>query len=95
MPGGITCTLDGAVPKRSTISRFENSEMVTTARAAAADADRLVSAVADRLTGGAISPELRASIVGMVNRIPADAPEFRVAEAVHGVMTSLEYAVLR
>jgi hypothetical protein len=63
--------------------------------ALASDPERLVTAVADRLTGGAISPELRASIVAMVNRFPASAPEVRTAEAIYGVLTSLDYAVLR
>jgi uncharacterized protein (DUF1800 family) len=61
----------------------------------AGDAGRLVDAVADRLLGGAISPELRAAAVGMVERIPATVPEARVAEAIHTIAISPEYMVLR
>jgi uncharacterized protein (DUF1800 family) len=62
---------------------------------AAGDANALVGAVADRLLGGAISPELRASVVSMVERHPASAAQVRVAEAIHGIAVSPEYAVLR
>jgi uncharacterized protein (DUF1800 family) len=61
--------------------------------AAAADPDRLVSAVADRLTGGAVSAELRAATIGMLNRVPATPASARVAEAIHSIITSTEYAV--
>lgn len=68
---------------------------LTKDQAAAGDPDRLVSAVADRLTGGAISPELRATAVDLVGRFPASAPTARVAEAIHTIITAPEYAVLR
>jgi uncharacterized protein (DUF1800 family) len=63
--------------------------------ALANDPDRLVAAVADRLVGGAISAELRAATVGMVERIPASVPNARVAEAIHTIALSPEYMVLR
>jgi hypothetical protein len=64
-------------------------------RAAAADPDRLVAAVADRLVGGAISPELASAARAMVAAVPAAAPDLRVAEAVHAIVVSPEYMVLR
>jgi uncharacterized protein (DUF1800 family) len=62
---------------------------------AASNPDGLVTAVADRLVGGAISPDLRAAVVAMVQRMPASNPQARVAEAIHGIVVSPEYAVLR
>lgn len=63
--------------------------------AIAADAPQLVDQVAGKLTGGALSAELRAELVDMVELIPANLAAARAAEAIHGVVTSPEYAVLR
>ncbi len=59
----------------------------------AADAARLVDQVADKLAGGGISQNLRAEVIAMVERLPANAPAARVAEAIHDIVTSPEYAV--
>lgn len=58
----------------------------------AADADALVSRVAEKLLAGEISPVLRQEAVGMVERIPATDAAARAAEAVYLVASSPEYA---
>ncbi len=63
--------------------------------ALAGDPGRLVDAVAAKLTGGAISAGLRAELVAMVERFPSNLGTARAAEAVHGIVTAPEYAVLR
>ncbi len=68
---------------------------VSAEQAIANDAVRLVEQVADKLTGGAISSNLKSEVVAMVERIPANLPAARAAEAIHDVMISPEYAVQR
>jgi uncharacterized protein (DUF1800 family) len=64
-------------------------------RAVAADADALVSRIADRLAGGAISPALRAEARAQVERVPASEASLRVAEALFLISTSPELALQR
>ncbi len=61
----------------------------------AADPGALVDRVADRLLAGRISSALHDEAAGMVGLIPEDEPAFRVAEAIHAIVTSPEYAYLR
>ncbi len=64
-------------------------------QAIAADAARLVDQVAGKLTGGALSTDLRSELIAMVELIPAAQGAARAAEAIHGVVAAPEYAVLR
>lgn len=59
------------------------------------DSAALVASVADTLLAGVISDTLRDETVGMVERIPADQPLARAAEAIYLVATSPEYAYQR
>jgi uncharacterized protein (DUF1800 family) len=68
---------------------------ITSEVALAADAPRLVDQVASKLTGGGISAELRTEVIAMVERIPAAAGGGRAAEAIHDIVISPEYAVLK
>jgi hypothetical protein len=63
--------------------------------ALAGDADALVSRVAEKLLGGAISPTLRTEARAAVERVPAASPGQRVAEAVFLIATSPEFVVQR
>jgi uncharacterized protein (DUF1800 family) len=63
--------------------------------ALASDPERLLDAVADKLTGGALSAALRTELLAMIRRIPAEQAVARAAEAVHGIVTAPEYAVTR
>jgi uncharacterized protein (DUF1800 family) len=63
--------------------------------ALAGEPARLVDAVASKLTGGALSDGLRAELVEMIRLIPANLGTARAAEAVYGIVTAPEYAVLR
>ncbi len=63
--------------------------------ALASDAAALVNLTADRLLGGAISQNLREQAIAMVNSLPESTPEFRVSEAIHTIVTSPEFAVLK
>jgi uncharacterized protein (DUF1800 family) len=64
-------------------------------RAVAADADALVTRIAERLNGGLVSPTLRAEARAMVERVPATETSLRVAEALYLVSTSPELALQR
>ncbi len=63
--------------------------------ALASDASALIDHTARQLLGGAISQSLRDQAVTMVDSIPVNAPEFRVSEAIHTIVTSPEFAVLK
>jgi uncharacterized protein (DUF1800 family) len=60
---------------------------------AAADPARLVQEVADRLAGGVISDELRRQAAGLAEATPASNAALRVAEVLHLMVTSPEFAV--
>jgi len=64
-------------------------------RAIAADADLLVTRIAERLSGGTISPTLRAEARAMVERVPATEASLRVAEALYLISSSPELALQR
>jgi hypothetical protein len=61
----------------------------------AGDAAALLNRIADKLTGGALSTELRAEALAAIERVPASAAAARVGEAIHAIVTSPEYATLR
>jgi uncharacterized protein (DUF1800 family) len=61
----------------------------------AGDAAVVVDRAATRLLGGAISAGLRADATAMVARIPASSAALRVAEAIHFIAASPEFAVLQ
>jgi uncharacterized protein (DUF1800 family) len=61
--------------------------------AVAADANALVSLVAEKLLAGQISPLLRAEAANLVNRYGASDGPNRAAQAVYSVVTSPEYAL--
>lgn len=61
----------------------------------AGDASALLNRVADKLTGGALSSELRAEVLAAIERVPASVPAGRIAEAIYAIATSAEYATLR
>jgi Protein of unknown function (DUF1800) len=61
----------------------------------AADAAALLNRIADKLTGGALSSELRAEALAAIERVPASAAAARVGEVIHAIVTSPEYATLR
>ena len=63
--------------------------------AVAADADALITMVADKLLGGEISDTLRNEIAGMLALIPATEAAIRAAETIYFVTTSPEYAYQR
>ena len=56
---------------------------------------RLVTRIADRLTGGAVSPVLRAEAEAVAAQYPAEQGPFRVIEVLNLFLTSPEYAVQR
>jgi len=61
--------------------------------AVAADANALVSLVADKLLAGQISTPLRTEMLNLVNRYGATDGPNRAAQAVYSVVTSPEYAL--
>ncbi len=61
----------------------------------AADSNALLNRVADKLTGGALSSELRTEALAAIERVPANLPAGRIAEAIYAITTSPEYATLR
>jgi uncharacterized protein (DUF1800 family) len=63
--------------------------------AVAADSEALLNRIAGRLLGGEISATLKAQAKAQVDRVPANLPDLRVAEALHLVLTSPEYALQR
>ena len=60
----------------------------------ASDDDRLVASVAIHLLGRDVSPALRTQINTMLELIPADEPQFRIAEVINAIISSPEYATL-
>ena len=60
----------------------------------ASDDDRLVASVAIHLLGRDVSPALRTQIDTMLELIPADEPQFRIAEVINAIISSPEYATL-
>ena len=54
----------------------------------------LLQRMAEKLTGGVISSELEAEALAMINTIPQDQPAFRVTEAIHQIVSSVEYALI-
>ena len=56
---------------------------------------RLVSRIADRLTGGVVSPVLRAEAEAVAAQYPAGQGPFRIIEVLNLFLTSPEYAVQR
>jgi hypothetical protein len=63
--------------------------------AIAADIDRLINLVANKLMGGVISDALRTEIAGMLALIPETDAAIRAAETIYFVVTSPEYAYQR
>lgn len=63
--------------------------------AVAGDAGALVNRIADKLTGGTISPVLQAEARAAVERVPVTSPGQRVSEAMYLIATSPEYVVQR
>lgn len=55
----------------------------------------LIARTVDRLLGGTISDSLMESVTTMVNLIPEEEPASRVVEAIHTIVTSPEFALLR
>ena len=64
-------------------------------RALAGNSQALIDALADRLTGGALSAELRQQARAMVDRAPVSEPSLRVAEALYLIASSPELALQR
>ena len=58
------------------------------------DPEVLLQRMAEKLTGGVISSELEAEALAMINTIPQDQPAFRVTEAIHQIVSSVEYALI-
>ncbi|MBT3897763.1 MAG: hypothetical protein HOF32_03705, partial [Gammaproteobacteria bacterium] len=58
------------------------------------DPEVLLQRMAEKLTGGVISSELEAEALAMINAIPQDQPAFRVTEAIHQIVSSVEYALI-
>ena len=65
---------------------------ITSDLALADDRDALIDSVAMRLLGRAPSASLRIQIDELLNRIPANDADFRVAEVIHAIVTSTEFA---
>ncbi len=63
--------------------------------AAAGDAEALVTRVADRLLGGSISADLKATVKAQVERTAATSPGTRVADAIYLIVTSPEFVLQR
>jgi uncharacterized protein (DUF1800 family) len=63
--------------------------------AIADDTDALVNRVADKLLAGQMSQALSTEVRGIVNQIPAAAPEVRVGEAIYFIVSSPEFAYQR
>ena len=59
------------------------------------DTSALVDRAANRLLGGDISNGLRSDAIGMANLWPAANADIRVAEVIHAIVTSPEFAVLK
>ncbi|HEU4529677.1 MAG TPA: DUF1800 family protein, partial [Steroidobacteraceae bacterium] len=64
-------------------------------RALAGNSQALVDALADRLTGGVLSADLRQQARSMVDRAPASEASLRVAEALYLIASSPELALQR
>ena len=60
----------------------------------AADPEMLLQRMAEKLTGGVISSELETEALAMINTIPQDQRAFRVTEAIHQIVSSVEYALI-
>ena len=63
--------------------------------ALAANADALVTRIAERLMAGQISATLRTQARGMVDIVPASSAQQRVAEALYLISTSPDFALQR
>jgi uncharacterized protein (DUF1800 family) len=63
--------------------------------AAAADSEALVTRVADKLLGGQISAELKATTKAQVERTAATTPGTRVADAIYLIATAPEFVLQR
>ena len=56
--------------------------------------EALLDRMAEKLTGGVISSELRTQALAMINTIPGNQPAFRVTEAIHQIASSVEFALI-
>jgi uncharacterized protein (DUF1800 family) len=67
----------------------------TQEQAVANDSEALVNRVADKLLGGQISAELKASVKAQVDRTATTVPNTRVADAIYLIVTAPEFVLQR
>jgi uncharacterized protein (DUF1800 family) len=60
--------------------------------ALAADTEALLDMVDSKLLAGELSASLRSEIIGLIERIPAEAPELRVGEVIYFIVSSPDFA---